>query len=83
MYYAESVRSVDKKIFPAVACTRRLRSIEDNTIGDVETEEVEAFMGIDADTKLTGNYYLITNAESPYNRGVEGSQGDVSKNCGA
>lgn len=85
MYYAESVRSVDKKIFPVVACVRKVRSVEENTIDDDDDdkEEVEAYMGIDADTKLTGNYYLTTNAEPPYNRGAEGFQGDESKSCAA
>lgn len=85
MYYAESVRPVSEKKFPAVACVKGWwRSVEDNTIDDNEkSAAVTAFMGIDADAQLTGNFYLTTNKETPFNRGADGAQGDKSKNCRA
>lgn len=72
MYYAESVRSTDSEIFPAVACKK-----------DGTSAFAKAFMGINADPKLKENYYLTTNAESPFNQGIEGTQSGNSKNCGA
>lgn len=73
MYYAESVRSTDNEVFPALACRKK----------DETPAVVRAFMGINADPKLKGNYYLTTNAESPFNRGIEGTQSENSENCGA
>jgi hypothetical protein len=34
--------------------------------------ETKGFMGIDTATNLFGDYFLQTNAETPYNRGSRG-----------
>lgn len=39
---------------------------------DDQQSDFDAFMGIDADPRMTGNFFLQTNAQAPYSRGKSG-----------
>lgn len=57
-------------MFYSVPCS----SWENFTDNNCESQSngIEALMGIDSDPRLTGNYYLQTNGEDPYDQGEDG-----------
>ncbi|KAJ2938930.1 hypothetical protein O0L34_g17741 [Tuta absoluta] len=65
-YLVESV--VNPEAFPAVKCA----SWEDFKKGTCENEI--SYMGLPAEPGTTGNYYLQTDAESPYSLGMNGTK---------
>lgn len=69
-YYAESVRSVKQKTFNCVKC-KSWNDFKNNSCEKV-SDNFDAFMGIDADPRMSGDYFLQTNADEPFNRGVNG-----------
>ena len=69
MYYVESVFAVDTKTFNSLKCD----SWSDFTSNNCD-DSVEAFMGIDTDPSLRGDFYLTTNGQSPFDRGDEGKK---------
>lgn len=70
IYYSESVRLADDKTFDSVQCDS-WANFTSNSCYKTD-DQVEAFMGIDADPTLRGNYYLQTNAEEPFSRDEQG-----------
>ncbi|CRL01708.1 CLUMA_CG014924, isoform A [Clunio marinus] len=69
-YYAESVRSLDFRTFHSISCLS-WKHFKDNQC-DFNPDNAEAYMGIDANPQLHGNYFLQTNADAPFNRGENG-----------
>lgn len=59
-----------EKTFPAVPCKTWQNFMTQNCDSG---SGVKAYMGINADSSLTGNFYLQTNGESPFNRGNDGT----------
>lgn len=59
------------KTFNAVSC-QSWKNFTENTCED-QTNAIDAFMGIDADPRLTGNFFLQTNAAAPFSRDDTGT----------
>ena len=75
-FYSESVRAVDQQTFRAVLCASWKDFIENNC---PENETMtQDYMGYYASDNLTGDYFLQTNQESPFNRGPRGMYYDES-----
>lgn len=70
-YYSESVLSPGVETFPAVPCSS-WEAFQNNTCTQ-QNNGIKALMGIDSDHRLTGNYYLQTNAKEPFNQGENGT----------
>ncbi|KAG5669188.1 hypothetical protein PVAND_017082 [Polypedilum vanderplanki] len=66
-FWAETVESNKGKIFPAVKCA----SWSDFKARKCDFDEV-TYMGIDCPTNVFGDYYLETNADTPYAKGLNG-----------
>lgn len=69
-YYAESVRSNASKAFNSLSCDS-WKNFTQHTCGE---QHFEAYMGIDANPMLKGNYFLQTNNQYPFNRGERGTR---------
>lgn len=67
-YWAESIANKDKKSFPAVKC----KSWDHFKDGKCEQAADIAYMGIDCPFDASGNYYLQTNGERPFSKGMTG-----------
>lgn len=59
------------KTFNSVPCQSYAEFMQ-NTC-NTQMDGIQAFMGIDADSRLKGNFYLQTNAQDPFNRGELGT----------
>lgn len=68
--WAESVRNKDEKSFPAVKC----KNWDQFKEGKIDEDAPIAFMGIDCQINAEGNYYLQTNGEQPFSKGMSGTQ---------
>jgi hypothetical protein len=66
LYFAEAIAS-KKKVFDAVKCPSWA-----NFISGACRRNAVTNMGQKIDTTVTGNYYLQTNAISPFSRGQDG-----------
>jgi hypothetical protein len=62
------VKSIDEKKFPAVKC----KSYDQFKDGKVDEDAPMGFMGIDCPMNISGDYYLQTNGDEPYCKGISG-----------
>lgn len=74
MYFAESVDATMKKFY-AKKCAS-FGNFKNNTC--YQNEPIQA-VGIDINTKLSGNYYLQTNDKYPFARDIAGSMYNSSQ----
>jgi len=70
MYFAESVRHTNTKTFYSVPCSTWQDFVTQNCPENTTT--TQTFMGIDTNPNLTGDFFLQTNAQEPYSRGIYG-----------
>ena len=70
MYFAESVRHTNSKTFYSVPCSTWQDFVTQNCPENTTT--TQTFMGIDTNPNLTGDFFLQTNAQEPYSRGIYG-----------
>lgn len=68
-FWAESVARKDEKTFPAFKC----KSWDNFKEGRIEEGAEVAYMGIDCPMNASGDYYLQTNGETPFCKGMEGT----------
>ncbi|CAO1391129.1 unnamed protein product [Diamesa serratosioi] len=71
VYFAESLTSKNVQVFNAVQCSSWTQFV-DNKCNKTSKSTIPAFMGIGANPKLNGNFYLQTNPNSPYSRNQDG-----------
>lgn len=69
LFWAESVANKNKKSFPSVKC----KNWEDFKEGRCDKEAPLAHMGIDCAMDVAGDYFLQTNGERPFSKGMSGS----------
>lgn len=74
-FWAESVASKHEKSFPSIKC----KNWDNFKEGRSEEEAPLGYMGIDCPMDVSGDYYLQTNGEVPYSRGLEGTVYDGKK----
>lgn len=67
-FWAESVATKGDDSFPAIKC----KSWDNFKTGACEQGAQLAYMGIDCPMDASGDYYLQTNGETPYNKGMAG-----------
>jgi len=72
-FWAESLTAPPGTAFPAV----KADDYTDFTRGRVDRSQI-AMMGIECATNLSGHYYLQTNAQLPFARGINGTVYDPS-----
>lgn len=68
LLYAESVKNKQEKSFPAI----KSKSWDQFKEGKIDEEAPIAYMGIDCPTNVRGDYFLQTNGEEPYSKGMNG-----------
>lgn len=68
-FWAESVKDKNEKSFPAVKC-KSWKSFKD---GHFDEEAPIAYMGIDCQMNVKGDYFLQTNAQEPFSKGMIGT----------
>lgn len=67
-FWAESVKNSKEKSFPAVKC----KSWDLFKEGKIDEEAPIAYMGIDCQMNVRGDYFLQTNGEEPFSKGMTG-----------
>lgn len=72
VYFAETLRSNNPQMFHSIPCNS-WNEFVDHKCNTTTKSKVPAFMGIGANPKLIGNFYLQTNPEAPYNRNENGT----------
>lgn len=76
MYFSESVESMDHKSFSAVPCDS-WENFQANNCPENQTSKQD-YMGYYASNDITGDYFLQTNPDSPFYRGLIGMYYDES-----
>lgn len=74
-FWAESVALKDEKSFPSIKC----KSWDNFKEGRIEEGAEIAHMGIDCTAAASGDYYLQTNGETPFSKGMAGTVFDAKK----
>lgn len=67
-FWAESVKDIGEKSFPAVKC----KSWDLFKDGKFEDGPI-AYMGIDCQMNVKGDYFLQTNGQEPFSKGIVGT----------
>lgn len=67
-FWAESVANKEEKSFPALKC----KSWDNFKEGKCDEDAPIAYMGIDCPLDVSGDYYLQTNGETPFSKGMAG-----------
>lgn len=74
-FWAESVAAKNEKSFPSVKC----KSWDNFKEGNSEEGAPMAYMGIDCPMDASGDYYLQTNGEQPFSKGMAGAEYEPKK----
>jgi hypothetical protein len=78
-FWAESVAFKDDKSFPS----RKCKTWENFKEGRYEQSAPIVNMGIDCQSDATGDYFLQTNGETPFSKGMVGAAYEAKKNKAA
>lgn len=74
-FWAESLENKDEKLFASIKC----KSWDSFKEGRCEQGAPIVHMGIDCAMDATGDYYLQTNGEAPYSKGMAGTAYESKK----